>query len=54
MLFHNNTNVADNIVRASFIISKKIAKYSKPYSEDECPEKSHEMQKISLSRWTIT
>ncbi|XP_051784546.1 general transcription factor II-I repeat domain-containing protein 2-like [Erpetoichthys calabaricus] len=67
MLFRKHTDVADNIVRASFIVSEKIAKHSKPYSEGEfvkecltavtkvlCPEKSHEMEKISLSRWTIT
>ena len=52
MVFQKVQNKADNIVRASFLVSEKIAKHSKPYSDGEfvkeclsavvnmlCPEK---------------
>lgn len=65
MVFRKQNDVSD-IVRASFIISEKIAKHSKPYSHGSfvkeclsavinllCP-KSKDAEKLSLSRWTVT
>ena len=56
----------DNLLRASYIVSEKIAKHSKNYSDGEfvdylivvaeclCPEKRKDFDNISLSRRTIT
>ena len=35
MVFQTVQNKADNIVQASFLVSEKIAKHSKPYSDGE-------------------
>lgn len=65
--FTKKQNQSDNIVRASYIISEKVAKYSKNYSDGEfvkeciqavseiiCPDKKKDFETISLSRRTVT
>ena len=67
IVYQNVQNKADNIVGASFLITEKIAKHFKPYSDGEfvkeclsavvnilCPEKRMECDNICLSRWTVT
>ena len=54
------------IVRCNFLIAQRIAQTMKPYSEGDfvkkcltdvaeemCPKMVQELEKISLSRWTI-
>ena len=66
-IFTKKSGNADNLLRASYIVSEKIAKHSKNYSDGEfvkdclivvagclCPEKRKDFDNISLSRRTIT
>ena len=66
-IFTKKSDNADNLLRASYIVSEKIAKHSKNYSDGEfvkdclivvaeclCPEKRKDFDNISLSRRTIT
>ena len=66
-IFVKKRNDADNIIRASYIVSEKIAKHSKNYSDGEfvkeclqavvdilCPGRKKEIDNISLSRRTVT
>lgn len=65
-MFHKQRTQLDNVVKASFIVSSKLAKALKPFAEGEfikecmlevcsilCPEKKNEFEKISLSRRTV-
>ncbi|KAL3980946.1 trypsin [Sarotherodon galilaeus] len=65
--FHRQTAIQESSTKASFILSFKIAKASKPLSEGEflkecmvetagilCPETKDKFEKISLSRRTVT
>lgn len=65
-MFNKQRTQLDNVVKASFIVSSKIAKSLKPFAEGEfvkeclleisdvlCPEKKKEFEKISLSRRTV-
>lgn len=65
-MFHKQRTQLDNVVKASFIVSSKLAKASKSFAEGEfikecmlevCsilyPEKKNEFAKISLSRRTV-
>lgn len=65
-MFHSQRSNLDSVVKASFIISSKIAKTSKSFSEGQfvkeclvdvaellCPEKKREFEKVSLSRRTV-
>lgn len=67
MPFCKQNDVSDHIVRVSCIVSEKIPKHSKPYSERVfetewlsaaiellCPDKNKHTQQISFSRWTVT
>lgn len=62
-MFLKQRTQLDNVVKASFIVSSKLAKALKPFAEEEfieecmlevssilCPEKKNEFEKISLSR----
>ena len=66
-IFTKKSDNADNLLRASYIVSEKIAKHSKNYSDGEfvkdclivvaeclCPEKKNDFDNICLSRRTIT
>ena len=66
-IFTKKSDNADNLLRASYIVSEKIAKHSKNYSDGEfvkdclivvaerlCPEKRKDFNNISLSQRTIT
>ena len=66
-IFTKKSDNADNLLRASYIVSEKIAEHSKNYSDGEfvknclivaaeclCPEKKKDFDNISLSRRTIT
>ena len=66
-IFTKKSDNADNLLCASYIVSEKIAKPSKNYSDGEfvkdclivvaeclCPEKRKDFDNISLSRRTIT
>lgn len=66
-IFVKRSEEAEDVVRASYIISKKVAEYSKPFSEGEfvkeclielanilCPEKRKKFAEVSLSRRTVT
>ena len=66
-IFTKKSDNADNLLRASYIVSEKIAKHSKNYSDGEfvkdclimvaeclCPEKRKDFDNISLSQRTIT
>ena len=66
LVFTKKSDNADNLLRASYIVSEKIAKHSKNYSDGEfvkdclivvteclCPEKRKDFYNISLSRRTI-
>ena len=66
-IFTKKSDNADNLLRASYIVSEKIAKHSKNYSDGEfvkdclivvaeylCPEKRKDFDNISWSRRTIT
>ena len=66
-IFVKKRDDADNIIRASYIVSEKIAKHSKNYSDGEfvkeclqavvdilCPARKKEIDDISLSRRTVT
>ena len=66
-IFTKKSDNANNHLRASYIVSEKIAKHSKNYSDGEfvknclivvaeclCPEKRKDFDNISLSRRTIT
>ncbi|XP_057672199.1 general transcription factor II-I repeat domain-containing protein 2-like [Diorhabda carinulata] len=63
-MFHKQRTQLDNVVKASFIVSSKLAKALKPFAEGEfikecmlevcdvlCPEKKNEF--VSLSRRTV-
>lgn len=65
--FHRQTAIQESSTKASFMLSFKIAKASKPLSEGEflkecmvetagilCPETKDKFEKISLSRRTVT
>lgn len=65
--FHRQTAIQESSTKASFMLSFKIAKASKPLSEGEflkecmvetagilCPESKDKFEKISLSRRTVT
>ncbi|CAK1585423.1 unnamed protein product [Parnassius mnemosyne] len=64
-MFHKQRTQLDNVVKASFIRSLKLAKAIKQFAEGEfmecmlefcgilCPEKKNELEKISLSRRTV-
>lgn len=65
--FFKRNEDAENVLRASFVVSEKIAKYSKSYSDGEfvkdclvsvaniiCPQKSNDMSSVSLSRRTVS
>ena len=65
--FTKKSDNADNLLRASYIVSEKIAKHSKNYSDGKfvkdclivvaeclCPEKRKDFDNISLSQRTIT
>ncbi|CAK1597751.1 unnamed protein product [Parnassius mnemosyne] len=65
-MFHKQRTQLDNVVKASFILSSKLAKALKPFAEEEfikecmlevcgilCPEKKNEFEKISLLRRTV-
>ncbi|XP_056633912.1 general transcription factor II-I repeat domain-containing protein 2-like [Diorhabda sublineata] len=65
-MFHKQRTQLDNVVKASSIVSSKLAKALKPFAEGVfikecilevcgvlCPEKKNEFEKISLSRRTI-
>ncbi|XP_057671356.1 protein FAM200A-like [Diorhabda carinulata] len=65
-MFHKQRTQLDNVVKASFIVSSKLAKALKPFAEGEfikecmlevcgvlCPEKKNEFEKISLLRRTV-
>ena len=66
-IFVKKRDDADNVIRASYIVSEKIAKHSKNYSDGEfvkeclqavvdilCPGRKKEIDNISLSRRTVT
>ena len=66
-IFVKKRDDTDNIIRASYIVSEKIAKHSKNYSDGEfvkeclqavvdilCPGRKKEIDNISLSRRTVT
>lgn len=66
MLFRKVKSDSDMILRASYVVCHKIAKKSKPFTDGEfvkhcikgvveviCPEKGKEVDKLSLSRWTV-
>ena len=66
-IFTKKSDNADNLLCASYIVSEKIAKHSKNYSDGEfvkdclivvaeclCPEKRKDFDNISLSQRTIT
>ena len=66
-IFVKKRDDTDNIIRASYIVSEKIAKHSKNYSDGEivkeclqaavdilCPCRKKEIDNISLSRRTVT
>ncbi|XP_057660718.1 general transcription factor II-I repeat domain-containing protein 2-like [Diorhabda carinulata] len=65
-MFHKQRTQLNNVVKASFIVSSKLAKALKPFAEREfikecmlevcgvlCPEKKNEFEKITLSRRTV-
>ncbi|XP_067940313.1 general transcription factor II-I repeat domain-containing protein 2-like [Watersipora subatra] len=65
--FHRQTAIQESSTKASFMLSFKLAKASKPLSEGEfvkecmvetasvvCPESKDKFEKISLSRRTVT
>ncbi|CAK1600011.1 unnamed protein product [Parnassius mnemosyne] len=65
-MFHKQRTKLDNVVKASFILSSRLAKALKPFAEGEfikecmlevcgilCPEKKNEFEKINLSRRTV-
>ncbi|CAK1588278.1 unnamed protein product [Parnassius mnemosyne] len=65
-MFHKQRAQLDDVEKASFILSSKLAKALKPFAEGEfikecmlevfcilCPEKKNEFEKISLSRRTV-
>ncbi|CAK1595820.1 unnamed protein product [Parnassius mnemosyne] len=65
-MYHKQRTQLDNVVKASFILSSKLAKALKPFAEGEfikecmlevcgilCPEKKNEFEKISLLRRTV-
>ena len=66
-IFVKKRDDTDDIIRASYIVSEKIAKHSKNYSDGEfvkecllavvdilCPSRKKEIDNISLSRRTVT
>nr|KAF6296031.1 hypothetical protein mMyoMyo1_009163 [Myotis myotis] len=66
-VFHRQTAIQDTTTEASFMLSFKLAKASKPLSEGEflkecmietagllCPESKGKFEKLSLSRRTVT
>lgn len=65
--FHRQTAIQESSTKASFMLSFKIAKASKPLSEGKflkecmvetasilCPESKDKFEKLSLSRRTVT
>lgn len=66
-VFHRQTTIQETTTKASFMLSFKLAKVSKPLSEGEflkecmietagllCPESKGKFEKLSLSRRTVT
>ena len=66
LMFQNMRSDNEKSVRCSFLIAQKIAERMKPYSEghfvkeclmsaaqEMCPKMVTELEKISLSRWTV-
>nr|KAF6360164.1 hypothetical protein mMyoMyo1_011117 [Myotis myotis] len=66
-VFHRQTTIPETTTKASFMLSFKLAKASKPLSEGEflkecmietagllCPESKGKFEKLSLSRKTVT
>uniref|UniRef100_A0A8C8RUL4 Uncharacterized protein n=1 Tax=Pelusios castaneus TaxID=367368 RepID=A0A8C8RUL4_9SAUR len=66
-LFHKQTAIQESSTKASFMLSFKLAKATKPLSEGEflkecmietagllCPESKDKFEKLSLSRRTVT
>ena len=65
-MFQNMRNDNEKVLRSSFLIAHRIAKKTNTYSDGDfvkeclidvaqeiCPKMVSEIQKISLSRWTV-